>query len=84
MQAPITKISRLTVKGQVTLPKAYRDALGWGPRAAVAFVKERDGIKVVVAHKKADPGRALVKRLSGVGNHRFKTEEIMAMTRGED
>ena len=78
------KTSRLTVKGQVTLPKAYRDSLGWGPRTTVTFVKERDGIKVIVARQRADPGTQLVNRIRGVGNRKYTTEQIMAMTRGED
>jgi AbrB family looped-hinge helix DNA binding protein len=77
------KGSRLTIKGQITLPKAYRDALGWGPRTVLTFVKERDGIKIIAIRERADPGTALVNKLRGVGNHRFTTEQVMALTRGE-
>ena len=66
------------------MPKAYRDLLGWGPRTAVTFVKEHDGIRVIMARQKADPGLQLVKRIRGVGNRKYTTEQIMAMTRGED
>jgi len=78
------KTSRLTIKGQVTLPKKYRDSLGWGPRTSVMFFKERDGIKVIAAQPATDPGKALVSRLRGVGNRQFTTRQIMTMTRGED
>ena len=40
------KTSRLTVKGQVTLPKELRERFCLGPGARVAFDAEADGIKV--------------------------------------
>lgn len=83
MQATRTKSSRLTIKGQITLPKIYRDALGWGPRTKLTFVKERDGIKIVAVQDRSDPGTELVNKLRGVGNRRYTTAQIMTMTRGE-
>jgi antitoxin PrlF len=40
------KTSRLTMKGQVTLPKELRERFGLGPGTRVAFDAEGDGIKV--------------------------------------
>ena len=40
------KTSRLTVKGQVTLPQELRRRFGLGPGSRVAFEEEADGIKV--------------------------------------
>ena len=40
------KTSRLTMKGQVTLPKELREQFGLGPGTRVAFDAEGDGIKV--------------------------------------
>lgn len=42
----MTKHSRLTVKGQVTIPKNVRDRLGLKPGDPVAFVTEGDHIAV--------------------------------------
>ena len=42
----MTKQFRLTVKGQVTIPKDVRDLLGLKPGEPVAF--EREGDKIVV------------------------------------
>ena len=42
----MTKHSRLTVKGQVTIPKDVRDKLGLKPGDPVAFVNEGDYIAV--------------------------------------
>ena len=40
------KVSQLTVKGQVTLPKALRQRFNLVPGSRVAFEEEPDGIKV--------------------------------------
>jgi AbrB family looped-hinge helix DNA binding protein len=40
------KISRLTVKGQMTLPKEYRDKLGVGPGDYVALLEVDEGILI--------------------------------------
>jgi AbrB family looped-hinge helix DNA binding protein len=40
------KTSRLTVKGQVTLPQELRRRFGLGPGGRVAFEENADGIKV--------------------------------------
>ena len=39
--------SMITSKGQVTIPKAIRDALGVGPGDRVLFVRHEDGTVVV-------------------------------------
>ena len=85
MRTKIRKASHLTVKGQVTLPKPFRDALGWTTRTKLAFIREGDGVKIVAANGEGDdPGEALVKRMWGIGTSGMTTDEIMAMTRGED
>ena len=43
--------SRLTIKGQVTLPKALRDRYELRPGAPVSFEAQADGIKVVPVRK---------------------------------
>lgn len=43
----------MTVKGQVTVPKEFRDAFGWKPGDEVAFVQEKDGVKIVRAKLEA-------------------------------
>ena len=40
------KTSRLTVKGQVTLPQELRRRFSLGPGSRVAFEEKADGIKV--------------------------------------
>jgi len=44
------KISRLTVKGQMTLPKEYQDKLGVGPGDYVALLEMDEGILIKKAN----------------------------------
>jgi AbrB family looped-hinge helix DNA binding protein len=73
---------RVTEKGQVTIPKDLRDALGIGAGTEVEF--ERNDDTIVVRKTKTAPGRGrqLVERLRGRGDVAMTTDEIMALTRG--
>lgn len=84
MQAKTQKKNHLTIKGQITVPKAMRDAMGWTTRTDLAFRQEKDGIKIIARKEKEDPGEALVRRSLGIAKGGMTTDEIMAMTRGED
>lgn len=75
--------SRMTIKGQITVPKELRDAFGWGPGDEVVFVREADGVKLLARRAAKKPGDALVAQLRGKARAR-RTDEIMALTRGED
>ncbi len=46
MDKPEVEFSRLTVKGQCTLPRRIRDYLGLGPGDQVAFVLTEQGVLV--------------------------------------
>jgi AbrB family looped-hinge helix DNA binding protein len=46
MGKPDVEFSRLTVKGQCTLPRRIRDYLGVGPGDQVAFVLTKQGVLV--------------------------------------
>lgn len=74
---------KITSKGQVTIPQEIREALGllpeteveWQIRGDVAVIRKRRG--------RNRRGRALVERMTGRGNVRMTTDEILALTRGE-
>ena len=76
----------LTVKGQVTIPKQIRDALGLTPGSAVDFAVNRDG--EVVVHKaaknkataKPQPDRFEAAR--GKADVKWRTQDLMALLRG--
>ncbi len=73
---------RVTEKGQITIPKELRDALGIGGGTEVEF--ERRGSSIVVRKAKHGPtrGNQLADRLRGRGDVAMTTDEIMALTRG--
>ncbi|TMA65065.1 MAG: AbrB/MazE/SpoVT family DNA-binding domain-containing protein [Deltaproteobacteria bacterium] len=78
------KTSTMTVKGQVTVPKELRDAFGWKVGDEVAFLREKDGVKIVRAERQRQ-GRAIVERLKGASwNRKLTTDRLMVMTRGEE
>lgn len=73
---------KVTEKGQVTIPKALRDALGIGAGTEVEFERSDDTIVVRKASGAPGRGRQLVERLRGRGDVAMTTDEIMALTRG--
>jgi antitoxin PrlF len=70
-------------KGQVTIPKELRDALGIGAGSEVRFERVGDAI---VIHKVGDGptrGSRIAERLRGRGDIAMTTDEIMALTRSD-
>jgi antitoxin PrlF len=78
---------KITSKGQVTIPQAIREELGLLPDTEVEW-EIRDGAAVVRRVEAADGigprGRAAIAALRGTATGELSTDEIMAMTRGED
>jgi len=72
---------RVTEKGQVTIPKDLRDALGIGAGTEVTFERADDAIVVRKVDDGPTRGRQLVERLRHRGDVRLTTDEIMALTR---
>lgn len=73
---------KVTIKGQVTIPKDVREKLDIQPLSEVEFVEERGRVFLV----KKEPGHRGQKRfarLRGSATTRMSTEEIMRLTRGE-
>ena len=75
----------LTSKGQVTIPKQIRDALGMAPGCSVQFAVNRDGD--VVIHKvggrvSRKPDRFEAAR--GKADVKWHTDDLMALLRGDD
>jgi len=77
---------QVTSKGQVTIPKKVRDFLGIKPGTAVEFEPTTDGRVMIVAAgrktRKTQPSRFAA--LRGTATIKMTTQEIMALTRGED
>ena len=80
---------RITSKGQVTIPQEIRESAGFLPNTEVDFEVDRDGVRIVKAKqaKAKTRGELVVEHLRRAGQrHRIlmTTDEIMALTRGED
>lgn len=73
---------RVTEKGQVTIPKEIRDALGIGAGTEVEFERRNDTVVVRKARRGPTRGRRLAEQLRGRGDVAMTTDEIMALTRG--
>jgi antitoxin PrlF len=75
--------AKVTSKGQVTLPKAVRDLLGIEPGSVIDFQRAPDGrIVLVKVDATSQPNR--FERLRGHAGKGLSTDEIMALTRGDD
>lgn len=74
----------VTSKGQVTIPKPVRDFLGIEPGTKVDFRRNAQG-EIVLSRadgKAAEPSRFA--KFRGILGPGMTTDELMAMTRGED
>jgi AbrB family looped-hinge helix DNA binding protein len=79
-------MSRITSKGQVTIPKELREHLGFLPGTEVQFSEDGSEIRIRKTPGGHGRGRQIVEHLqrSGGGKYRMTTEEVMRLTRGED
>jgi antitoxin PrlF len=74
----------VTSKGQVTVPKTIRDYLGLKAGSAVTFERLDSGeIVLRPAKTKGKLRKSIFAKLRGRATVRMKTDEIMALTRGE-
>ena len=74
--------TKVTEKGQVTIPKAVRDYLGIGPGSVVDFKRAEDGSIMLVSDANAKPVNRFAK-FRGHAGPGPSTDEIMEMLRGE-
>jgi antitoxin PrlF len=72
----------VTAKGQITIPKAVRDALGVKAGSKVDFKPLEDGHIAIVKQGPKPKGR--FERFRGVATTKLTTDQIMALTRGYD
>jgi AbrB family looped-hinge helix DNA binding protein len=78
----------LTVKGQVTIPKRVRDALGLKPGDGVDFVVDDRGKVIVTRAATAAPAHARpdgIDRARGAATYKWgSTDAYMKFIRGDD
>lgn len=75
---------RVTSKGQVTIPKEIRRKLGINSHADVEFVVEGNTVILRQAQGAPSRGKHVVESLRGRATVKMTTDEIMALTRGEE
>ena len=76
---------RITSKGQVTIPQDIRERLGFLPLSEVQFDVVGDSVRIRKARGKNTRGQMLLDRLRGSApKPGMTTDQIMALTRGED
>jgi antitoxin PrlF len=74
----------LNAKGQVTIPKRIRDALGLKPGMQVEFAINRDGQVVIRRADQAQEGKAdRFGAARGRAEIKWRTDSLMALLRGE-
>ncbi|MDN5844157.1 MAG: type II toxin-antitoxin system PrlF family antitoxin [Alcaligenaceae bacterium] len=74
-------MTRLTSKGQVTLPKSIRDLLGLQPGAEIGFEIAKDG-RVYLQHKASNAkSKSRFRQLRGSAKGGMSTDQIMRLTR---
>jgi antitoxin PrlF len=81
----------MTTKGQVTIPKRVRDALDLVPGNQIEFDVTEDGRVVLSkasaggARRKKAPAKAdRFERARGAATIKWRTDELMALLRGEE
>ena len=76
---------RITSKGQVTIPQRIREQAGLLPDTEVAFEIVRGRVILRPLGKRASSGQRAMAPLRGSLRHlKRSTDELMALTRGED
>lgn len=73
----------VTSKGQVTIPKAVRDLLDLQPGTEVQFRRAEDGT-IVLERADQKRTRSFFEKFLGHAGPGMTTDEVMALTRGED
>lgn len=76
---------RITSKGQVTIPQAIREKAGLLPHTEVEFDYVRGKVILRPVETAPPADSSVIRPLKGSLRHlRMTTEELMALTRGED
>lgn len=75
---------RITTKGQVTIPQHIRERLGLLPGAEVEFEIDGDEVRLRKSTEGMTRGRRLIEQMRGRLRGGMTTDELIALTRGED
>lgn len=70
----------ITSKGQITIPKEFRESFGLLPHTDVEFLRI-NGELVIRKAKKSMRGQKLIEAMAGKSTLSMSTDEIMKLTR---
>ena len=70
----------ITSKGQITIPKEFRETLGFLPHTDVEFERV-NGELIIRKAKKSVRGNNLIEAMAGKSSVSMSTDEIMKLTR---
>ncbi len=70
---------RVTTKGQVTIPRDVREALGISPETEIEFVEEEGRFYIEKTGAPSITGK--FKKLRGIASANMSTDEILKLTR---
>jgi len=77
--------STVTSKGQVTIPKRVRDRMDIKPGTEVEFsLNEKGEVILVKCGRKRSAKPSPFAKIRGTATGNMTTDEIMALTRGDD
>lgn len=75
---------KLTIKGQVTIPKKYRQRYGLAPHSEVVFEEAPGGVLIRPAGPaRSEQLRKGLKQVRGIADSGLSTADILGMTRGD-
>jgi AbrB family looped-hinge helix DNA binding protein len=80
----ITFAVKVTIKGQVTIPRDIREAAGMRPGTEVEFIRREGEVIVRPKMSRKEALAAVIKRSRGTALAGLTTAGIMKLTRGED
>ena len=76
---------RITTKGQVTIPIDIRKRFGFHPHTEVVFEVDGSTVRLRRSESTSDSrGQRLLRRMRGKATQPMTTDQIMALTRGEE
>jgi AbrB family looped-hinge helix DNA binding protein len=75
---------RITSKGQVTIPQEVRERHGFLPGTEIHFIDDGTAVRLIRAEGSQRRGKALVDHMRGRATRRLSTDQIMALTRGDE
>ena len=75
---------RITTKGQVTIPQDIRERLGLLPLSEVEFDVVGESVRMRKKAGSKSRGERLLEAMRRAPKGLMSTDELMAMTRGED